>query len=174
MTTHQQRLSREQINIRREVDYIVGRAAERDARIVRLGPLVFFSTETGDAWLLDPSEQLALCLARDGDPQPMNVIESAGRFAIDWKMNYQINGGRFIVTDQAGQSRTIIGYPIRQIAHAIQPEAAQQFEESKPSPLAQPITPRPKTLGRNEPCWCGSGKKFKHCHMSADQSADGS
>ena len=19
-------------------------------------------------------------------------------------------------------------------------------------------------LGRNEPCWCGSGKKFKHCH----------
>ena len=21
-----------------------------------------------------------------------------------------------------------------------------------------------KTLGRNDPCWCGSGKKFKHCH----------
>ena len=19
-------------------------------------------------------------------------------------------------------------------------------------------------LGRNDPCWCGSGKKFKHCH----------
>jgi len=19
-------------------------------------------------------------------------------------------------------------------------------------------------VGRNEPCWCGSGKKFKHCH----------
>ena len=19
-------------------------------------------------------------------------------------------------------------------------------------------------LGRNEPCWCGSGKKFKNCH----------
>jgi preprotein translocase subunit SecA len=19
-------------------------------------------------------------------------------------------------------------------------------------------------LGRNEPCWCGSGKKFKKCH----------
>ncbi len=19
-------------------------------------------------------------------------------------------------------------------------------------------------LGRNEPCWCGSGKKYKHCH----------
>ncbi|MBW3614818.1 MAG: SEC-C domain-containing protein [Actinobacteria bacterium] len=19
-------------------------------------------------------------------------------------------------------------------------------------------------LGRNDPCWCASGKKFKHCH----------
>ena len=19
-------------------------------------------------------------------------------------------------------------------------------------------------LGRNDPCWCGSGKKYKHCH----------
>jgi Predicted metal-binding protein related to the C-terminal domain of SecA len=21
-----------------------------------------------------------------------------------------------------------------------------------------------KKMGRNEPCFCGSGKKFKHCH----------
>ncbi|MBA3333442.1 MAG: SEC-C domain-containing protein, partial [Actinobacteria bacterium] len=21
-----------------------------------------------------------------------------------------------------------------------------------------------KDLGRNDPCWCGSGKKFKKCH----------
>lgn len=24
-------------------------------------------------------------------------------------------------------------------------------------------------LGRNDPCWCGSGKKYKHCHQSQDQ-----
>ncbi len=24
-------------------------------------------------------------------------------------------------------------------------------------------------LGRNEKCWCGSGKKYKHCHYEADQ-----
>ncbi len=28
---------------------------------------------------------------------------------------------------------------------------------------------RPK-LGRNEPCWCGSGKKYKKCHMRTDES----
>ncbi len=26
-----------------------------------------------------------------------------------------------------------------------------------------------KSLGRNDPCWCGSGKKYKACHMRADQ-----
>jgi hypothetical protein len=28
---------------------------------------------------------------------------------------------------------------------------------------------RPAALpGRNEPCWCGSGKKYKKCHQSED------
>ena len=26
--------------------------------------------------------------------------------------------------------------------------------------------------GRNEPCWCGSGRKYKKCHMNADREAD--
>ena len=26
-------------------------------------------------------------------------------------------------------------------------------------------------LGRNEPCWCGSGKKYKKCHLNEDQQA---
>jgi len=23
-------------------------------------------------------------------------------------------------------------------------------------------------LGRNDACWCGSGKKYKRCHLEAD------
>ena len=30
---------------------------------------------------------------------------------------------------------------------------------------------RPK-IGRNDPCWCGSGKKYKKCHMAADGESD--
>ncbi len=26
-----------------------------------------------------------------------------------------------------------------------------------------------KKLGRNDPCWCGSGKKYKSCHMAMDE-----
>ncbi|HIG53357.1 MAG TPA: hypothetical protein EYG11_12075 [Candidatus Latescibacteria bacterium] len=25
--------------------------------------------------------------------------------------------------------------------------------------------------GRNDPCWCGSGKKYKKCHLDADRAA---
>ena len=31
------------------------------------------------------------------------------------------------------------------------------------SPQAQPVRAGPK-IGRNDPCWCGSGKKYKRCH----------
>ena len=24
-------------------------------------------------------------------------------------------------------------------------------------------------LGRNDPCWCGSGKKYKKCHYEPDK-----
>jgi preprotein translocase subunit SecA len=31
-------------------------------------------------------------------------------------------------------------------------------------PAAQPFTRSTQKVGRNDPCPCGSGKKFKHCH----------
>ena len=24
-------------------------------------------------------------------------------------------------------------------------------------------------IGRNDPCWCGSGKKYKDCHMELEE-----
>ncbi len=32
----------------------------------------------------------------------------------------------------------------------------------------QPIVNEGPKLGRNDPCWCGSGKKYKHCHGRLD------
>jgi hypothetical protein len=26
----------------------------------------------------------------------------------------------------------------------------------------------PRTLGRNDDCWCGSGRKYKKCHLEED------
>jgi hypothetical protein len=74
-----------------EVRYILRRAAEHDGRVVTIGQLVLFSTETGDAWLLDPSDQLAARLARDGDPEPFHIEENETTFTIDWKGSYRID-----------------------------------------------------------------------------------
>jgi preprotein translocase subunit SecA len=37
----------------------------------------------------------------------------------------------------------------------------------------QPAKRSATTAGRNDPCWCGSGKKYKHCHMRTDQVSEG-
>jgi preprotein translocase subunit SecA len=39
--------------------------------------------------------------------------------------------------------------------------------EDKPKP-AQPVVRQSQKVGRNEPCPCGSGKKYKHCHGKHD------
>jgi hypothetical protein len=28
-------------------------------------------------------------------------------------------------------------------------------------------------VGRNDPCWCGSGKKYKKCHLHEDEKKQG-
>ena len=99
-----------------EVRYIQSRAADRDARIVTIGPLVLFSTQTGDAWLLDPADHLALPLTRDGDPQPAQIEDTDTVFAIGWTGQYHIDGPAFVYLDQRnGRVATILGYPTQKL-----------------------------------------------------------
>jgi preprotein translocase subunit SecA len=44
-----------------------------------------------------------------------------------------------------------------------EPYAAADVEE-EPVQVAQRKLDANEQLGRNDPCWCGSGKKFKKCH----------
>ena len=37
-----------------------------------------------------------------------------------------------------------------------------------PAAAVPPAGPPPSRPGRNDPCWCGSGKKYKRCHLDAD------
>ncbi len=89
--------------------------------------------------------------------------------------------------DMFGQLRAAVQEEVvRKIYHpAIQPEAPrpQKLQAEHPdaraasqmqaeTPGAAKKAPAPvrveKTPGRNDPCWCGSGKKYKHCHMKSD------
>ena len=100
-----------------ELHYIQRRAAEHDGRFVTVGGLAFFSTETGDAWILDPADHLAARVARDGDPEPVYFEETNTTLAIGWKGNYRIEGSAFVYIDRdTGRVSSIIGYPTRKIA----------------------------------------------------------
>jgi mevalonate kinase len=101
-----------------EVRYVQGRAAAHDGRIVTLGQLLLFSTDTGDAWLLDRSDQLAARLARNGEPEPVHIEETDAAFTIGWKGSYRLDGPAFIYADQEnGRIITILGYPTDKIAN---------------------------------------------------------
>src|SRR6202035_4325507 len=83
-----------------EVRYIQRRAADYHGRIVTIGQLVLFSTETGDAWLLDPADRLAARLARDGENEPIHIEETDTTFAIGWKGRYRLEGLAFVYSDR--------------------------------------------------------------------------
>jgi preprotein translocase subunit SecA len=55
---------------------------------------------------------------------------------------------------------------------AVHPDAVAASQSPAETPGATAQTPAPvrvqKTPGRNDPCHCGSGKKYKHCHMKSD------
>lgn len=53
--------------------------------------------------------------------------------------------------------------PVRRQMQTVRPGAEV---DKKPEPVR--VTNK---LGRNEPCWCGSGKKYKDCHLRSDKAA---
>ncbi|MDE2853900.1 MAG: preprotein translocase subunit SecA [Chloroflexota bacterium] len=56
------------------------------------------------------------------------------------------------------------------------PQRRREMREYRPDlqmgntdrPTQQTVRRNSKRPGRNKPCWCGSGKKYKHCHMRED------
>jgi hypothetical protein len=80
--------------------------------LVTVGPFPLFSTDTADAWLLDPEDHLAARLPRDGDPEDIHFEETGTRLAIGWKGNYRIQGDAFVYIDKdSGRVVINFGYP---------------------------------------------------------------
>ena len=109
----------EEVSITSEAEYIGARAMAEDARVVSLPPLVFFSTTTGDAWMLDAEDSLAVQLVAAKTKLPVAITETPERFAIEWPGTFRIDGDAMIFTEKAGRVRTIVGYPTEQIMEAL-------------------------------------------------------
>jgi hypothetical protein len=72
---------------------------------------------TGDTWLLDRSDLLAVRLARDGESEPVQIEDTDTAFAIGWTGRYCIDGPAFVYSDrESGRAVTILGYPTDKLA----------------------------------------------------------
>jgi len=63
---------------------------------------------------------------------------------------------------------------VQRIYHAqLRPQPTRPMRAVRPGGAAsqapQPVRSSGDRPGRNEPCWCGSGRKYKLCHMREDQ-----
>ena len=81
----------------KEVDHILSLAAEGNSRAVGLERCVLFSTEDGDAWVLDADDGLALCLSWHGQRQDFVIEENAERFFVGYDAEFMLWEGAFSV-----------------------------------------------------------------------------
>jgi hypothetical protein len=115
-----------EMDLAHEAAYVVGLARRGESRLVRLGPLVFFSTQGGDAWMLDPQDGLALWLARGGVPLPFRIDETEKAWAVAWDRSFRIEGDLFVAAEQAGQATSFAGYPTGSILEAVRQARSHQ------------------------------------------------
>jgi len=112
-------LSADEVSLAGECRYIAELAEQCEPRVVTLGPLVLFSTETGDAWMLDPADDRALCLVRARSPVAVQIDEKRDSVSVDWTHTYRIHAELMTFTAGEGDERTVWGYPTREIGLAI-------------------------------------------------------
>jgi preprotein translocase subunit SecA len=65
-----------------------------------------------------------------------------------------------------------VAYTVFHVQLMTRPAAppVRQIQTNRSDAGSQPARASSKgQIGRNDPCWCGSGKKYKQCHMREDQ-----
>jgi preprotein translocase subunit SecA len=97
-----------------------------------------FATENGDALPPAPAPSVR--------PSPASSSATGGR-------NVRYSGGGMQAQGAVAMA-----------AAAAQAGAAVEEEPMLPPPVEQRRVDEAEQIGRNDPCWCGSGKKFKKCH----------
>ena len=151
-----------------EAALVQSRAERREPSVVRLGQVLFFSTATGDAWMLDLADGQAAALARAGERLPVPIEESPRKFLVAWQTRFRIEEDAFLVAEEDGSMRTCDGYPVEEIQKMM---AAHPVEDRSRTWRAFEAQERLQRVGRNEPCPCGSGRKYKKCCLPLDEQA---
>jgi preprotein translocase subunit SecA len=71
------------------------------------------------------------------------------------------SGGNLEAQPSALEQVVAAGVPPQAASATAAPAAAGN---GAPEPVETVVKEEREKIGRNDPCWCGSGKKYKKCH----------
>ena len=119
--------------IQAECALVIKAAREGVTKLVMTGPevistpLILFAWE-GDAWMLEPDEDKALCLMFHGEPQPYEINDLPTHIEIVWDGTFELAGPFFKVQTNHPKigSRAIAGLPLDELRTLI--DKAQSVE----------------------------------------------
>jgi len=99
--------------------------------------------------------------------QPSQVEEQFG--APEAPGDVELSGGSEADQPSALREAALAGTGSAEAAAAaaLDPATASPTRSAAGSPGGNSetvVTPEAEKIGRNDPCWCGSGKKYKKCH----------
>lgn len=84
------------------------------------------------------------------------------------RANINVNDNRQSMKSQNSDSEENMTAGVKTADFSKMMSGNQSNTAAPPAKKTQPI--KKKFIpGRNEPCWCGSGKKYKNCHLQSDQ-----
>jgi len=100
-------------------DTIITTKAENTARAATrgeptidfIGNFIFFSTPSGEGWMLDHRKNYALRLAEDSSVLPYRIVEGPERFQVEWKERFRLEGDLFIAI-RKGEETIFREYPV--------------------------------------------------------------
>ena len=132
-----------QISLQNEINAIQKLASKSKFKVRELGVFVLFSTDKGDAWLLEVTESDALQLAAEREIMTVDLEENPETIEIHWTHTFEIKNKQFIITDYKDKKvEAINNYPTHPISAAIKrikkkfsPEQLEQVHIDE-----QPIT----------------------------------
>lgn len=111
-------IHKDDFDIHKEIDYLLETASKGTSKVILLDGLILFSTNKGDAWIIDFEYHGAHCLMQGFEKQPFEALNTEDSFYIEWEERYAIENNNFFVY-RDGRAVVFYDYPVSEIKKMI-------------------------------------------------------
>ena len=98
----------EKITLKEAVDRIRDTGMKKQQAFRELGVFLLFSTQAGDAWLLEVTDCDCVQLVRGGEAIDVSIEESAETIVVDWSHTFIEKDRQLEVISYEGRKKTIL------------------------------------------------------------------